>query len=113
MKIFKGNYGWETVAYSKNQDGSECKVYVDTQFPKDEEPIEDLLEGELIFRTKEGVEKKCFLSCYAKRDGTTPVKLVFNKNKKIIEQTTLREDNRDLLGHINNNKIVIDDDLPF
>ena len=113
MKIFKGRYGWETLAFSRNQDGSECKVYVETQFPKGEEPFGENIEGDLIFKTKDGKEKRCFLSCYQKRDGSTPVKLVFLKETKFIEQTTLREDNRDLLGHINNNKVVIEDELPF
>ena len=115
MKIFKGQYGWSTSAHSKNQDGTQNKVYVDTQFPKDEEPMGDYIEGKLIFRTTEGKEKECFLSSYKKKDGTTPIKLVIlGKKPKIIEQTTLTGDGRDMMGHIDDNKVVIDsDELPF
>lgn len=113
MKIFKSNYGWSITAHSTNPDGTKNEVYLDTQFPKGEEPV-DTLEGDLIFRTKDGEEKKCFFSSYKKKDGTTPVKLVFNKSKTIIEQTTLTGDGRDMLGHIDNNKVVIEEDnLPF
>ena len=112
MKIFKGKYNWQTLASSKNEDGSENKVYVDIQFPNGEEPI-DTLEGELYFKLNNGEYKKCFLSCYRKKDGSTPVKLVFNKSKTYIEQSTLTGDGKDMLGHIDNNVTIVDDELPF
>lgn len=79
MKIYKGQYNYQTLAKSKNQDGSEIKLYIDVQFPKGEEPDELELDGDLIFRYK-GEDKKCFLSCYQKKDGSTVAKLVFNKS---------------------------------
>lgn len=114
MKIFKGNYGWSTSAHSKNPDGTDNKVYVDVQWPKDEEPLGDVVEGKLILRQEDGTERECFLSSYRKKDGTTPIKLVVLRNKVTIEQTTLSGDGKDLLGHYDNNKVVIDtDELPF
>ena len=79
MKIFRGKYNYQTLAKSKSQDGSETKLYIDVQFPKNEEPDELELDGDLIFRYK-GEDKKCFISCYQKNDGSTVAKLVFNKS---------------------------------
>lgn len=116
MKIFKGNYGWSTSAHSKNQDGSENKVYVDVQWPKGDEPMTDVVEGKLFFRSDDGTEKECFLSSYRKRDGSTPVKIVVLGKKRItFEQTSLTGTDRDVLGHYpTDNKVEIDvDELPF
>ena len=114
MKIFKSKYGWSTSAHSKNQDGTENKVYVDVQFPKDREPQGETLEGKLILKTASR-ESECFLSSYKRKDGTMQIKLVVMGNKATIEQTSLTGTDKDVVGHIvHDNKVVIEtEDLPF
>ena len=116
MKIFKSKYNWSASAHSKNLDGTENKAYVDVQFPKDKEPEGDYIEGELIFRDVFGREHKCFLSSYRKKDASVQIKLVMmgDKKKTVIEQTSLTGDDRDVVGHVQSNKVVIEsDELPF
>lgn len=112
MKIFKSQYGWSTSAHSKNKDGSENKVYVDVQFPREEEPTEESIEGKLIFKAKDGKETECFLSSYKKKDGSTPIKIVMLREPRQIQQSLTGTD-RDVLGHIDNNIHIESDELPF
>ena len=82
MKIFKGQFGWSTSAFSKNpEDKTENKLYVNVQFKKGTEPILDTLEGDLIFREKSGNERPCFLSSYKKKDNSVAPKLIIMGNE--------------------------------
>lgn len=112
MKIFKGQYGFSTSAFSKNaEDGTENKLYINVQFKKGTEPIgKETIEGKLFFRNNEGEERECFLSSYKKKDGTVSPKLIIMEPgykhignfKTSNKEQTIKE------------PILIDDDeLPF
>lgn len=115
MKIYRSRYGWSTTAHSKNKDGSQVQCYIEVGFRKDAEPHEDL-EGEMIFRTKDGEERPCFLSSYKKGDGSVVPKLVVlePKGPKKFEQTSLAGD-VDVTGHTlhDNQWEIKPDELPF
>ncbi len=120
MKIYKGQYGWSTSACSKDNVGNEIKLYPTVQFPQNDEPFLENIEGKLWFEQEGGPRRECFISSYRKKDGTIVPKIVmsseggFKKKKTTIEQTTLTGDGRDLTGHFDSNKIEIDtDELPF
>ena len=111
MKIYKGQFGWNIPAHSKNMDGSEVKSYVIAQFPKGREPMGDYLEGELIFKSVDGKEYNCFLSCYVSKDGSIKNKLVLmDEQRKAKQQPLTSDDNTDMFG----GKSHIDqEELPF
>lgn len=118
MLIFKDKYGWSTTAHSKNKDGETTKAYLAVQFTNGYEPDGESLEGDLIFKDKEGREKSCFLSNYKKKDGTTALKLVILEGGQKPKQTyarqqTLTGDDRDVLGHYDKNVVIDEDSLPF
>ena len=114
MKIFKGKYGFSISANSKNQDGTENKCYLDVQFKKGYEPLNDL-EGNLIFEEKTGARRNCFLSSYRKKDGTVIPKLVVMPETEIYRevQTSLTGTNRDVTGHVDRNIPIETEELPF
>lgn len=75
MKIYKGQYGFSTSANSKTTDGKAIKHYISVQFKKGTEPSGEL-EGNLIFKDSNGVERPCFLSSYEKKDGSVATKII-------------------------------------
>lgn len=123
MKIFRGKFGWSTSAHSKAKDGSKIEHYIDVGFRKGSEPDDDDLEGDLVFKTKDGSEIPCFLSCYVKKDGSKVTKLVLLDTQSDSDgrgvdtrksvQTSLTGTDRDVLGHIDNNVKFDEEDLPF
>lgn len=120
MKIFKSQYGWSTTAHSKSKDGEQMRCFMDCQFKRDEEPIGDEIEGELIFRGADGTERNCFFSSYPKQGVMIP-KLVLmghtsyqkrgtSDTQKSV-QTVLSDGKKDILGHT---EVEIDpEELPF
>lgn len=116
MKIYKGEYGWSASAHNKEKD---IKHYVDFQFPKNDEPMGDYVEGDLIFRLPNGKESNCFLSSYKKKDGSVHTKVVVMGAKNplqenvIHEQQTLTGTNKDVTGHLDPQIVIDTDDLPF
>lgn len=121
MKIYKNEFGWSTSAHNKEKG---IKYYVDFQFPRNDEPMGDYVEGDLIFRLPNGKESNCFLSSYKKKDGSVHAKVVVMGNKQPLQrnelnvQQTLGGSNRDITGHIDPKvNMVLDefdeDDLPF
>jgi len=76
MKIYKSKFGWSTTAHSKTMTGEEIKNYVDVGFKKGYEPNVEELEGNLIFKDKDGNERVCFLTSYMKHDGSKCLKLM-------------------------------------
>ena len=103
MKIYKNKYGWSTSAHNKDKN---IKYYVSFQFPSNDEPMGDYLDGTLIFRLPNGKESECFLSSYRKKDGSTHAKVVVMGKKQPLQsnelnvQQTLTGTDRDLTGHI-------------
>ena len=116
MKIFKGKYGFSVSAHSKNPDGTENKYYLDAQFKKGYEPLNDL-EGDLLFVEKTGARHNCFVSSYRKKDGTVVPKLVVMPETEIyVEkniQTSLTGNNRDVTGHLDKDIPIETEELPF
>lgn len=121
MKIFRGKYNYQTLAKSKGLDGSETKLYIDVQFPKGEEPDELEIEGDLIFRIN-GEDKRCFISCFQRNDGSVAAKLVFNK-MAITESNMMDENGKRYEPRLNDGSTDMfganidadldPDDLPF
>ena len=115
MKLFKGNYGYSFLAKG-NED--EKGTFINVQMPKDENVNAEEIEGKLFFE-HDGIKRECFVTTYPKKDGSYGIKIVMSSNggfkrRTTIEQTTLTGDGRDLTGHFDNNRVVIeDDDLPF
>ena len=115
MKIFKGNYGYSFLAKGKED---EKGTFVSVQFPKEENILSEEIDGKLYFE-HDGIKRDCFVTTYPKKDGTFGIKIVMSadggfKRRTTFEQTTLRGDGRDLTGHFDDNKVVIEtDDLPF
>lgn len=123
MKIFKGKYGWSTSAHSKDKDGNEIKCYLDTQFKKGTEPIIEAIEGDLIFREKDGTEWTAFFSSYMKQNVALP-KIVLmpagSKPREIpknVQSPLMGSDDRDIFHRKPQDQpqdVVIDtDELPF
>ena len=118
MKIYKNEFGWSASAHNKEK---EIKHYVDFQFPRNDEPMGDYVEGDLIFRLPNGKESNCFLSSYKKKDGSVHTKVVVMGVKQPLQdnslnvQQSLTGTNRDITGHLDP-KVTIDPDdldLPF
>ena len=110
MKLFKGNFGWSTTAHSKTKDGKELKHYFDVSFAKVCEPETNELDGDLIFRTKDGKEYSCFFSSFEKK-GLIEAKMVMMPVKEVQTPLT-RDDGRDMFGR--KQEVKIDTDaLPF
>ena len=63
MKVFKGKYGWETVAHNKLQNGEDLKYYMPVQFRRGQEPMSDSID---ITPTV------WWLSCYLSQSSTRP-----------------------------------------
>ena len=101
MKIYKGQYGFSTSAFGKNQTtGETIKHYVNVQFKKGTEP-EDAIEGNLFFEDRNGNKRPCFLTSYFKKDGTTETKLVImgevkNNDYKMYGNPTPTVNNEEL-----------------
>lgn len=116
IKIYKNEYGWSTPAHNKAKN---TKHYVDFQFPMNSEPQGDYIEGDLIFRLPNGEEKKCFLSSYAKKDGSVHTKVVVMdrdeplRSNELNVQQTLTGNGRDVVGHMDPNIKIDSDELPF
>lgn len=111
MKIYKSNYGWSTTAHSTTKDGEQIKCYQDVQFKMGEEPAGNEIEGKLIFKGADGIERECFFSSYQSKDGLkTKLVLVLPK----AEQTTLNNGSVDIHGRPVQNDIEIKpEELPF
>lgn len=113
MKIYKSKFGWSTTAHSKTMEGEKIECYLDTQFQKGYEPMGEDIEGKLIFRDNNGVERDCFFTSYRKKDGTVHPKLFVMGTKLKDQQMPLGGGDRDLTGHFDNNVTINTDDLPF
>ncbi len=122
MKIFKGKYGWSTSAHSKNKEGEQMRCFLDCQFKRDEEPIGEDIEGELIFREADGTERSCFFSSYLKQGVMIPKLVLMGHTSKPVKeksdtqnsvQTVLTDGKKNILGR-NEPELVIDPaELPF
>ena len=115
MKIFKSKYGWSTTAHSNTQSGEKIRNFVDCQFKKGEEPIGEEIEGELIFRGADGVERDCFFSSYLKQGEPVAKLVLIHKKPEKKVQTTLSGDMRTADGHLDPNYSVTitEEELPF
>lgn len=123
MKIYKSKYGWSTTAHSKTQEGEKIECYLDAQFQKGSEPMGEEIEGKLVFKGDDGIERDCFFTSYRKKDGSVHPKLfVMGKSKPTVvatspivgqTQTTLSGNGRDLTGHYDNNVTIDESELPF
>jgi hypothetical protein len=111
MKIYKSKYGWSTTAHSKTKEGEKIECYQECQFKMGEEPAADEIEGDLIFRGKDGIERSCFFSSYNSKEGVKS-KLVLILPKP-DEQIVLNDGKRDVLGHTMNDVIIDTEELPF
>ena len=119
MKIYKSKYGWSTTAHSTTVNGDKVECYFDCQFKKGFEP-ENEIEGELYFKAKDGTLRSCFLSSYAKHDGTVKPKLVLKEPEvgtQMFErkevQVPLTGTNQTVDGHLDPEVKIDPDELPF
>ena len=119
MKIYKSKFGWSTTAHSKTMDGDKVECYLDVQFKKGFEPDTDI-EGELYFKEKDGTLRPCFLSSYAKQDGSVKPKLVLRepevgtqKYERKEMQMPLTGTNQTVDGHLDPAIKIEPDELPF
>lgn len=114
MKIYKTEYGWSTSAHGKAKDGSKIECYLEANFKRDHEPLEKEIEGELIFKEKNGKEWRVFPSSFIKKGNPVPkIVLLPMDDKPVQYQQTLTTDGRDMMGHIDNSVVVNPDELPF
>ena len=123
MKIFKDKYGnWETTAHFTTPSGAQVKNYIEIAFKKGSEPVGEETEGELIFRHPDGTERPCFFSGYQKKNGEIVPKLVILMPNKFAEpkvdtpksvQTSLTGTRETVDGHIDDELIIDEKDLPF
>lgn len=113
MKIYKSKYGWSTTAHSKTMEGEKIECYLDAQFQKGFEPMGEELEGKLVFKGDDGVERDCFFTSYRKKDGSVHPKLFVMGTKLKDTQMPLGGGNRDITGHIDNNVTIDESELPF
>ena len=123
MKIYKAKYGWSTSAHSKDMNGNDIKCFLDTQFKKGTEPIMESIEGDLIFRDKDGTEWTAFFSSYLKQGQSVPkmVLMPAGSKPKVIPKNVqgplVGNDGRDMF-HVKREPkpedVVIDpEQLPF
>lgn len=75
-KIYKGKYGHQVLCSNTDQNGNKTSCYIPVSYKKDLAVPDGDYEGELVFKTSDGVEHSCFLTCYTNKDGQVLPKLV-------------------------------------
>ena len=123
MKIFKDKFGnWETTAHFHTQTGAPVKNYLEVGFKKGSEPAGDSYEGELILRSPDGTERPCFFSGYKKKNDEIVTKMVVLMPSKFGEpkvdtpknvQTSLTGTKETVDGHIDQELVIDESELPF
>ena len=127
MKFFKDNYGnWKTTAHFHTKSGQQVKNYMEIGFQNGSEPGGENYEAELILRSPDGTERPCFFSGYKKKNDEIVMKMVVlvpgiygdqrreePKEEPKNVQTSLTGTRETVDGHIDQELIIDEKDLPF
>ncbi len=74
-KSTKG-YGYFSTVKSKDKEGKEVTGFINVNYKKGTEPLNDSVKGELYFIDEFGEKRKVFLNAFKKNDGSVSVGLM-------------------------------------